>query len=63
MAIATLSVAVGVLSFTQKVSADTNGSNTENVSSVSVSTEKTQNTQNLVDRLPIRQGKRFSMFN
>lgn len=24
---------------------------------------KTQNTQNLVDRLPIRQGKRFSMFN
>ena len=46
MAIATLSVAVGVLSFTQKVSADTNGSNTENVSSVSVSTEKTQNTQN-----------------
>ena len=24
---------------------------------------KTQNTQNLVDRLPIRQGKRFSMLN
>ncbi|AXX74867.1 N-acetylmuramoyl-L-alanine amidase [Limosilactobacillus reuteri] len=46
MAIATLSVAVGVMSFTQKVSADTNISNTENVSNVSVSTEKTQDTQN-----------------